>query len=354
MIRAEFKEKSDFSETLENRVNKYMQDNPRGEMYGVYKSLLIISSIAIVFITLLVGNFSSSINFCLLNILGIFLVLGGIHIMHEGTHGNISRTKKTNRLFCYIFEFIVCFSSKQYNMRHMIIHHTFTNMGEQDYDLNTNDILRMSPYFKKRFIHKFQWVYFIFLYCIGILHIAWIEDIKRLFTSKIGNYQHKNWSSKEYLLQIGMKLLHALVFLALPMMFFTVQTVLLSYLYVYIVCGLGIALIFQVSHVNTEIEYNNPKIEDKVLKLKDDWFIHQLATTANYSPTSKFVLFFTGGVNLQVEHHLFPKIPYFYLPAVREIVMATCSEYNVKYREFDTYWSALSAHIKQLKALGNT
>jgi linoleoyl-CoA desaturase len=354
MLRADFKNKSLFSKTLEDRVSTFMSNNHQNEMYGIYKSLFIILSIVCVFLLLITGKFSFQINFLFLNILGFFLVLGGIHIMHEGTHGNISKSKNTNRIFCNIFEFIVCFSAKQYHMRHMIIHHTFTNMGEQDYDLNTNDTLRMSPFFKKKSLHKFQWLYFIFLYGIGILHIAWIEDIKRLFTSKVGNYRHQKWKSRDYILQLTSKSLHALVFIILPLQFFSIQNVFLSYFYVYIICGLGIALIFQVSHINTAIEYTNPKISnDDVMSVENDWFIHQLATTANYAPKSKFVLFFTGGVNLQVEHHLFPKISYFHLPAIREITMKTCREFDIEYREFPTYFLALKSHIRQLKTLGN-
>lgn len=352
MLRAEFKDKTLFSKTLEERVNTYLLNNSDAEMYGIYKSLFIVFCIFFAFITLIFGQFSLIVNFFLLNTLGVFLVLGGIHVMHEGTHGNISKSKKINKSFCYIFEFIVCFSSKQYNMRHMIIHHTFTNMGEQDYDLNTNDILRLSPFFKRKSLHKFQWIYFIFLYSIGILHIAWVEDIKRLFTSKIGNFKHQKWKTKDFFSQLSSKILHALVFIILPLQLFSVQDVFLSYIYVYVICGLGIALIFQVSHINTAVKYSDPKIANDTIKVENDWFIHQLATTANYSPKSAFILFLTGGVNLQVEHHLFPKTPYYYLPAIREIVIETCHEFEIEYREFPTYFSALKSHIKQLKILG--
>ena len=69
-------------------------------------------------------------------------------------------------------------------------------------------------------------------------------------------------------------------------------------------------------------------------ELNSDSFIHQLKTTVNYAPESKIILFLCGGVNLHVEHHLFPHIPFRELPNIRKIVKQTCKEFSIPYLEF--------------------
>jgi len=286
--------------------------------------------------------------------LSFTLVLSGTHILHEATHGNIFKTKKNNLYLAYFFEVMVCFSYQQYKMRHLKVHHRLTNRGQLDYDLNTNDLIRMSPNFKLKKGHKYQWLYFPFLYSIGIVFISHVEDYKRLISSKVGELKHKKWSNKEILFQVSLKILHIFIFLVLPCTLYPVLNVISCYFLVYALTSLGISFIFQVSHVNTKTYFpkaqKNQTQEDQ---LNSDNFIHQIKSTVNYAPESKIILFLCGGVNLHIEHHLFPHIPYRELPNVRKIVKQTCKEYSIPYIEFDSYFSLLIDHIRFLKMNGN-
>ena len=71
----------------------------------------------------------------------------------------------------------------------------------------------------------------------------------------------------------------------------------------------------------------------------------QLTTTRNVKP-NPVVDFIMGGLNYQVEHHLFPMVPRVRLRKLREIVKAFCQEYNLYYYEvsiFQSYWEILKS-----------
>jgi linoleoyl-CoA desaturase len=85
-----------------------------------------------------------------------------------------------------------------------------------------------------------------------------------------------------------------------------------------------------------------------IIKLK----IHQIQTTANFATRSRLVTWFCGGLNFQIEHHLFPKMSHIHYPEVSKIVKATCQEYGIKYIEFPRVTAAMRSHWKLLYDLG--
>ena len=125
---------------------------------------------------------------------------------------------------------------------------------------------------------------------------------------------------------------------------------LVGYLLLTIVCGLFIAVVFQLAHVVEDAEFPLPNLETN--KIEEEWAIHQISTTANFATKNKLVSWFTGGLNYQVEHHLFPKISHIHYPAISKIVKETCEQFNLKYIEFPTVRAAIMSHIMHLKAVG--
>jgi linoleoyl-CoA desaturase len=88
------------------------------------------------------------------------------------------------------------------------------------------------------------------------------------------------------------------------------------------------------------------------LKIENAWFVHQLQTTANFATKSKVLGWFTGGLNFQVEHHLFPRMSHIHYPEVSKIVKQVCADYNIVYNEQPTFLAGLRSHIRHLKAIG--
>ena len=106
---------------------------------------------------------------------------------------------------------------------------------------------------------------------------------------------------------------------------------------------------FQLAHIVPETETPTPDSEGK---LANTWAIHQLFTTANFAPQSKLVGWITGGLNHQVEHHIFPHISHVHYHTIAKIVRQTAQEFELPYHEHPSFGAALIAHLKQIKELG--
>jgi linoleoyl-CoA desaturase len=110
---------------------------------------------------------------------------------------------------------------------------------------------------------------------------------------------------------------------------------------------MSLATVFQLAHVVEETEF---KTIDQS-KVEEEWMIHQIQSTANFATGSKVLTWLLGGLNFQVEHHLFPKISHVHYPALNRIVKQTCKEYKIQYNEFRSFWTAFRSHLKVLEAL---
>ena len=170
MIKIKFsKENTEFTKTLRERVKKELSHSSK---YDHSKLMMAISLFLLIGIDfyLIISIKEPVLQFVLLTCLGFMLFLSGTYIIHEGTHGNISKKQSINKAFTNLFEIMACFSADQYRLRHLVVHHTYPNIGKFDYDLDTNGILRLSPAFERKAHHKYQWLYALPLYAIGIIH----------------------------------------------------------------------------------------------------------------------------------------------------------------------------------------
>jgi linoleoyl-CoA desaturase len=125
--------------------------------------------------------------------------------------------------------------------------------------------------------------------------------------------------------------------------------IVLGYVCMHLVCGVIISVVFQLAHVVPDMEFPLP---DTKGNMEDDWAVHQLKTTANFAKNNKLVTWFVGGLNHQIEHHLFPTICHVHYKDISRIVKATASEFNVPYMEIKTFRAAVKLHAKELKMLG--
>jgi len=145
------------------------------------------------------------------------------------------------------------------------------------------------------------------------------------------------------------KFLYLFFFLVLPVIMVGVLKTFIGYLITSFVCGWVISVVFQLAHLVTDSEF--PVVSEQMQKVEHDWTIHQLVTTANFSTKSKVIGWFTGGLNFQIEHHLFPKISHVHYPSISKIVKEVCRQNNIIYREHATLLSAVRSHITYLKTV---
>ena len=117
-----------------------------------------------------------------------------------------------------------------------------------------------------------------------------------------------------------------------------------------VVTGFIISIVFQLAHVVEGAHF--PEVSNDANQIEEEWAVHQIKTTANFSTKSKIVSWFTGGLNFQIEHHLFPKISHIHYHQISKLVKETCEQFNIKYIEFPSVLAAVRSHVSYLKVSG--
>ena len=241
-------------------------------------------------------------------------------------------------------------SSFIWKIKHNIIHHSFTNIDGVDDDIDIRPLMRMNNQQPRYWFHRFQHVYCVILY--GMTYFSWIfyMDYAKYFKQRIGDIAMRKMSVAEHFGFWFSKVMNVTLFLIVPIFFVGWADTLIGYSIVLFVTGLLIAVVFQLAHIVTGTTFPQPDIE--TAKIEQEWALHQVNTTANFATHNKFISWMVGGLNFQVEHHLFPRISHVHYPAISQMVRDTCNEFNVRYIEFPTMLSAIKAHVQHLKELG--
>jgi linoleoyl-CoA desaturase len=236
-----------------------------------------------------------------------------------------------------------------WNMKHNIIHHAYTNIEGVDDDIDIQPWMRMSAGQKKYAMHRYQHLYFWVLY--SLLYILWVFllDYSKYFKRRIGSTPLKKMSLKDHFIFWGSKLVHMFLFVALPIYFTGFAAWLTGFLVCTLVAGFILSIVFQLAHTVEHTEF--PMVNDKS-KIEDEWAIHQVKTTANFATRNKVICWLVGGLNFQIEHHLFPKISHIHYPAISQIIRQVCQEYGIQYIEYRRMRHAVVSHVSFLRRMG--
>jgi linoleoyl-CoA desaturase len=250
--------------------------------------------------------------------------------------------------------FFIGGTSINWQLQHNNLHHTFTNIDGHDEDIAPLGFLRFSPHAKLKKIHRFQFLYAWFFYGLMTLMWALTKDFAQLKRySKMDLLKVKNTTyPKELMKLIIFKAFYLSYCLFLPMLVVNLAwwKILLGFAIMHFTCGLILALIFQPAHVVEKTEFPLPV--EGTNQIEDDWASHQLKTTANFAPKSFLMSWFVGGLNFQIEHHLFPNICHVHYKKIAPIIRQTAKEFNLPYYSEPTFISALISHAKLLYSLG--
>ena len=238
-------------------------------------------------------------------------------------------------------------------IQHNILHHTYTNIEGLDHDLDSGGLLRFSPHAPRAKAHRFQHIYAWFLY--GLLTFQWatIKDFKQVNEyARLDLLKKEKLTRKQALIQVSLyKVFYYAYIIALPLLFSGVAWyhILAGFFIMHFVAGLALSCIFQLAHVMEECEFPVPTDERK---MENNWAVHQVLNTANFAPKSKFLNWFIGGLNRQIEHHLFPNVCHVHYKELAVIVKDTAQQHGLPYYEQPTFWSALVEHARMLRKLG--
>jgi linoleoyl-CoA desaturase len=241
-------------------------------------------------------------------------------------------------------------NAKIWRIQHNVLHHTYTNVAEVDDDINVPIVLRLSPNSKRYWIHRFQHIYAWGLY--GLATISWIttKDFLSFYKyKKMGLIKEATFP--EIVKIIIWKVIYYSFSLILPLLFLPISPVLIiiAFLCMHFFIGLFMSMIFQLAHVVPSADF---PVANEQGKIENNWLLHQLATTANFSPKSRIMSWFIGGLNFQIEHHLFPKISHIHYKNISKIVRDTALEFNINYAVKDNLIQAIKSHIIMLRNLG--
>jgi linoleoyl-CoA desaturase len=341
-----------FFSALRLKVDEYFAHNnlrTTGNTRLYWKTAILITTLVVNYVVLVFFTPPVFVSLLLCALMGLNFAAIGFNVMHDGAHGSFSTRSWVNNMMGYSLN-LLGGSSYLWKLKHNVIHHSFTNIEGVDDDIDIKPWIRTHKNQKWYWFHKFQHVYAMVLYCSTYLLWIYVQDYQKYFSRQIQSTKLKKFALKEHIIFWSTKVLYISIFVLIPIFQLGLVETLVGYLVLTFVCGLFIAVVFQLAHVVENTEFPMPHVETN--KIEEEWAVHQINTTANFATKNKIVSWFTGGLNYQVEHHLFPKISHIHYPAISKIVKETCEQFNLRYLEFPTVRAAIMSHIMYLKAVG--
>jgi linoleoyl-CoA desaturase len=267
--------------------------------------------------------------------------------MHDGAHGAFSKHQWVNNLMGFSLNFMGG-DVNLWKIKHNLVHHSFTNVEGLDDDIDIEPYIRTNSFQEKKKMHRFQHLYVSFFYFMTYLNWIWWADFEKYFSQKVGGVKFRKMSFGSHVsFWIG-KVGFLVLALVIPIIVVGWVKALVGFVIAAFTTGLLIALVFQVAHVVEHTSFMNA--DDKVTE--DEWAVTQLKGTANFATGNKITLFFTGGLNHQIEHHLFPRISHVHYPKISKIVKAIAEKHGVPYHYHKTWGGAIFSHLRLLNRLG--
>lgn len=292
----------------------------------------------------------SAINSLFWLLHGLATALVGFNIMHDGAHESFSRHKPMNRIAASSFNLI---GSHRYYwaQKHNRSHHSYTNVAGIDEDLDAFGLIRMSPRQTHYFFHRWQHWYVWLLYPFTSLFWFFVLDYKAYWRQKIAQRCYsQTMAFKDHVEFWLSKIFYLLLYIALPATLLGWPQAIGGFLLMHFVLGSLFALVFQLAHVVDKADF--PEADANGM-LADDWAQHQLKTTVDFATNNRLLSWALGGLNFQLEHHLFPRISHVHYPHIHQLLLQCESAGMLTVRRYNTLFDAIKGHYRHLKQLGN-
>jgi linoleoyl-CoA desaturase len=318
----------------------------------VVKTTILLSAYILPFICILSLPLSPGVSIALWSVMGFAVAGIGMSVMHDANHGSYSRNRRVNYLLGHSLN-LLGGSVFNWKLQHNVLHHTYTNITHLDDDIEDKLIFRFSPHTKVKWFHKFQYTYAFLFY--GVLTLFWvfIKDFVQYVTYRQRgvNNNSKKQNRLTLIKMLMVKTVYVGTFVILPIFVLKLPAgpYILGFSLMHFIAGIILTVIFQLAHT---VENTAHPLPDQAGTIENSWAIHQLNTTVNFSRKNKIISWYVGGLNFQVEHHLFPDICHVHYPAIAPIVKQTAEEYGIPYLENETFVQAINSHINLLKQLG--
>ena len=341
-----------FYQTLNQRVAHYFKSNgvdPKVDILTFCRYIFIcFFSVYFWYMCISVHATNTVLSLIIAAVSGLFTALVAMTVGHDGNHYAITHKPWVWTACFFCSGSLTGYSSLSWRYQHTYGHHMYTNIDGADPDIHTNlsgpDIRRIKPRQSWFPTYRIQHLYMPIVYPFLSFKMKF-EDFHTFYVMKKATIRINPLTTFQFVMFIGEKVVHVLLRFILPYLFVSLFSVILLNLVADIVTGLWQAVISQITHVNSMVEWPEEKYEKP-------WAEMQVATTVDFATDSWFWSMLTGTVNHQVAHHLFPGVLQTYYPVITPIVKQTCAEFGIQYNAQPTLWDAVLMHFGYLNIMG--
>ena len=350
--RLTFGRDSGFQVELRRRVDEYFRRTGRRQRDcpQMYLKTAIILAVFVGLYLLLVfvaANWWQALSLAML--LGLSMAAIGFNIEHDGSHQAYSNYAWINRLMAMTMDLIGA-SSYVWHWKHVVVHHTYVNITGHDADIDLGLLGRLTPHQKRFRFHRWQHFYLWPLYGLNVIKWHLYDDFRDVILGRIGPHRMPRPKGWELFTFIFAKALFLTMAFGVPLLVHRIWIVFLFYGVTVLVAGVVVSVVFQLAHCVEEAEFPLPQPHSS--SVENAWAIHQVETTVDFARRSWLESWLLGGLNFQIEHHLFPRVCHVNYPGISQLVEQTCREFGVKYREHISFRAGLASHFRWLRRMG--
>lgn len=350
--RLKFAPDTGFQRTLRKRVEAFIRDTRLKErdcprMY--LKTGVILAAFMLVYVLLVFVARTGWQALPLAMLLGFTTAEIGFNIQHDGGHKAYSNLPWVNKLMAMTLD-LVGGSSYVWRWKHVVFHHMYVNVAGHDTDIDLGIFGRLSPQQPRRALYRWQQWYLWSLY--GVIVIKWqlFDDIYDVISGRMGMNKFPRPRGWELALFVGGKLMFLILAFGIPLLFHPLWAVALFYVITVVVAGIVLSVVFQLAHAVEEAHFPIPLPGNR--RMRASWAMHQVEATVDFARKNRIVSWLVGGLNFQIEHHLFPTLCHVNYPAICDVVKSTCREFGVPYAANPSFPAALASHFRWLRHMG--
>ncbi len=352
-VRAHFRRDTGFHATIKRGAAAYFEGSQRSRRGGARmhaKTATILLWFAASYAILLVWGGTSAWTAALSTVSLALATAGiGFAIMHDANHGGYSSSALVNRSWGLALDFIGA-SSYIWRFKHNVQHHTYANIAGLDTDVDAEPFLRLVPSQRWRPYHRLQHLYAWPLYCTLAVKWWFVDDLVDLVRGRIGVVAFPRPRGHQLAILLAGKLVFVGWAVVVPAVVFRSGWVVPLFLLGAGILGFVLSIVFQLAHTVSGAHFETAVPGEQVMA--NSWAEHQARATADFAPHNAILGWYVGGLNFQVEHHLFPGVCHLHYPALAEIVRAACAEHGVPYQVQPSLGHAVVAHLRLLRSLG--
>lgn len=344
---------NDFYQSVKHAVDDYFAKTglkKTGDWRLYSKTIILILTAVSIYVALMFTPINDWLALLLSMVMGFVLASIGFCVMHDANHGSYSTKPWLNDLLGLTLN-AMGGNSYFWKQKHNIIHHTYTNVDGVDDDIAKSPIIRQCETQRWVPAHKVQYLYLVPVYSLSVIFWVFIMDFTKYFTHKIYTTDAWKMTLKNHIVFWATKVWYVAIYMVLPITVWGFWEWLAGYMALNATMGLTLSLVFQLAHVVENTEFEHVPL-DMTKHIETAWAEHQVKTTSNFAMNNPVISWFVGGLNFQIEHHLFPRVSHIHYPAISKIVMQKCKEFNLPYNKYDTMFEALASHFRVMKDLG--